>query len=213
MTLTPDELLTTTRAVRKRLDLERPVPRAVIEECLDLALQAPNGSNLQLWQWVVVDDRELVAGLAKLYNESVEEYSKVYDADRAAKNMGGQVPGFDRMTESVMYLAENLHRVPALVIPCMVGRMEKLGVFHQASLWGSVLPAVWSFMLALRSRGLGSAWTTVHLHRERQAAELLGVPYEHYTQAGLFPVAYTLGTDFKRAPRTPASQVMHWNQW
>ncbi len=211
--LTPDELLTTTRSVRKRLDYSRPVPRALIEECLDLALQAPNGSNLQLWQWVVVDDRQLVAELAKLYNEAIAEYSEVVNAGGESLYADGGPPGFDRMTESVMHLAENLHRSPALLVPCMTGRLEEMGVFHQASLWGSILPATWSFMLALRSRGLGSAWTTVHLHRERQAAELLGIPYERYTQAGIFPVAYTLGTDFKPAIRTPAAKVLHWNRW
>ena len=212
LSLSPDELLSTTRAVRKRLDLAKPVERAVIEECLDLALQAPNGSNLQLWQWVVVDDRAQIAALAKLYNEAIEDYSREYDSDRLRMGAGA-APGFDRLTESVMYLAENLHRVPALVVPCIIGRMDSVGVFHQASQWGSVLPAVWSFMLALRSRGLGSAWTTVHLNREKQAADVLGIPYERYTQAGLFPVAYTLGSGFKRATRQPATAVTHWNRW
>ncbi len=210
--LTPDELLTTTRAVRKRLDFDKPVERSVIEECLDLALQAPNGSNLQLWQWVVVDDRDQIAALAKVYNEAIEAYSREYATDRLREGAAA-APGFDRLTESVMYLAENLHRAPLLLVPCINGRMESVGVFHQASQWGSVLPAVWSFMLALRSRGLGSAWTTVHLNREKQAAEVLGIPYDRYTQAGLFPVAYTLGTEFRRAARQPSSAATHWNAW
>jgi nitroreductase len=209
--LTPDELLTTTRSVRKRLDFEREVPRELIEECLAIALQAPNGSNLQLWQWLVVDERETVAEIAALYNEAIAEYAKVYSADTSRLG-ASRAPGFERLTESVMHLAQNLHRAPALVIPCMVGRMETLDVFQQASLWGSILPAAWSFMLALRSRGLGSAWTTVHLHREKEVAGLLGIP-THYTQAGLFPVAYTLGTRFKPAPRKPLAAVLHWNHW
>jgi len=184
----------------------------VLEECLDVALQAPNGSNLQAWQWVVVDERAQIEALALIYNEAIAEYAKQYDSDRSRMGAGA-APGFDRLTESVMYLAANLHRVPVMVVPCIVGRMERAGVFHQASQWGSVLPAVWSFMLALRSRGLGSAWTTVHLHREEQAAEVLGIPYDRYTQAGLFPVAYTLGSEFKRARRQPAGAVMHWNRW
>ncbi|MBW2266961.1 MAG: nitroreductase family protein [Deltaproteobacteria bacterium] len=212
MTLSSDDLLTTTRAVRKRLDLDKPVERAVVEECLDLALQAPNGSNLQGWQWVIVDDRDQIAALARIYREAIEAYSKEYDTD--ALRMGASAtPGFDRLTESATYLAENLQRVPVLVVPCINGRMEGAGIFHQASQWGSVLPAAWSFMLALRSRGLGSAWTTVHLNREKQAADVLGIPYERYTQAGLFPVAYTLGTEFKRAARQPSSSVTHWNRW
>jgi nitroreductase len=209
--LTPDELLTTTRSVRKRLDFERPVPRRVIEECLEVALQAPNGSNLQLWQWLVVDERELVAELATLYNDAIADYAEAYASD--TMGLGAeQAPGFDRMTESVLHLARNLHRAPALVIPCIAGRLENRGVFHQASLWGSILPAAWSFMLALRSRGLGSAWTTVHLHRERQAAELVGIPASH-TQAGLFPVAWTVGRQFRPAQRRPLSEVLHWNRW
>jgi len=210
--LTPDELLTTTRAVRKRLDFEKPVSRGLIEECLEVALQAPNGSNMQLWRWVVVDDRNTIEKLAGLYNEAIEEYSKLYDSGELGEK-ARQAPGFDRMTESVMHLAQNLHRSPTLVVPCIAGRLETQSIFSQASLWGSVIPAIWSFMLALRSRGLGSAWTTVHLHREKEAATLLDIPYTHYTQAGLFPVAYTLGTEFKRARRRPAADVIHWNRW
>ena len=129
--LTPDALLTTTRSVRKRLDFERAVPRATIQACLEIALQAPNGSNLQLWQWLVVDDRETVAKIAGLYNEAVAEYAKLYAADTSRLG-ASRAPGFERMTESVMHLAQHLHRAPALVIPCMVGRMEKQGVFEQA---------------------------------------------------------------------------------
>ena len=210
--LSADELLTTTRTVRKRLDFEKPVPRQIIHDCVDLALQAPNGSNLQRWRWILVDDPKLIGNLAALYNEAIAAYSKKYVEGGLAKAPGDD-PAFDRMNESVMYLAENLHRSPALVIPCMPGRMEGTEVFEQASQWGSVLPAIWSFMLALRTRGLGSAWTTVHLHREKEAAELLGIPAARWTQTGLFPVAYTLGTEFMRAPRKPAEAVIRWNGW
>ncbi len=212
LSLTTDELLTTTRAVRKRLDFEKPVPRDLLRECPELALQAPNGSNMQQWRWVMVDNRNTIEKLAGLYNEAIEDYSKEY-ASGAMAARARQDPGFDRMTESVMHLARNLHRSPVLVVPCVTGRLETEGVFGQASLWGSVIPAIWSFMLALRSRGLGSAWTTVHLHREKEAAAILDIPYAHYTQAGLFPVAYTLGTEFKPAPRRPAPDVTHWNRW
>lgn len=208
----PDDLLTTTRAVRKRLDFDRSVPRSLIEECLELALQAPNGSNRQQWRWLIVDDAQLVAELATIYNDAIEEYSKEYRraglADQPGKN-----PAFDRMNESVQYLAQNFHRAPALVIPCLRGRMEEQTTFAQASQWGSIIPAIWSLMLAFRSRGLGSAWTTVHLHQEKEAADLLGIPHEAYTQAGLFPVAFTQGTDFRRGPRRPAAEVTRWNHW
>ena len=210
---TADEVLTATRSVRRRLDFDRPVPRALIEECLDLALQAPNGSNLQLWQWLVVDDRKLIEEVARLYNEAISWYSEQVNSGQENVYASGPPARFEQMTESVLYLAENLHRSPALLIPCIAGRLDRASVFHQASMWGSILPATWSFMLALRSRGLGSAWTTVHLHREKETADLVGIPYEEYTQAGLFPVAYTLGSDFRRAVREPLSSVLHWNAW
>ena len=212
LSLTPDELLTTTRAVRKRLDFDREVSRSLIEECLDVGLQAPNGSNMQLWQWVVVDDRGTIERLAAVYNAALAAYSEVYESQGLSER-AQQDPGFGRMTESVMHLAENLHRSPAILIPCIAGRMDSLDIFSQASLWGSVIPAIWNFMLALRARGLGSAWTTVHLHREAEAAELLGIPYAEYTQAGLFPVAYTLGTEFRPGHRAPVAEVLSWDRF
>jgi nitroreductase len=210
--LSIDELLTTTRSVRRRLDLERPVSRAVVEECLALALHAPNGSNQQFWQWIVVDDPQVRAAVAKLYNQGLADELAALSAgtgDRPPVDYSG--PAQQRMTVSVNYLAENMHRAPVLVIPTIIGRLDQAGIFLQASMWGSILPAVWSFMLALRSRGLGSAWTTLHLHREREMAELLGIPFEQRTQAGLFPVAYTLGTQFKRGLRRPLGEFVHWN--
>jgi nitroreductase len=205
-----DQALTTTRAVRKRLDLSRPVERSVVEECLSLALQAPNGSNRQLWRWILIDDPALKAKVADVYRASLDSYAasgvsadKPVVADRTA-------PEVIRMSESVMYLREHLEEVPVLVVPLLAGRVDGASVFFQASMWGSVIPAVWSFMLALRSRGMGSAWTTIHLHQEAQMAELLGIP-DTYTQAGLFPVAYTIGTDFGRAARKPVHEVASWN--
>ena len=100
-----------------------------------------------------------------------------------------------------------------MAIPCHTGRLEGADVFTQASAWGSVLPAVWSFLLALRERGLGSSWTTLHLPNEKEAAELLGIPFDRYTQVGLFPIGYTLGTDFKAASRVEAGRFIHWEQW
>lgn len=209
---TPDELLATTRSVRKRLDLERPVERSIIEECIDLAIQAPTGSNTQRWHWVVVTDPERKAQIAEHYAASFDPYF----ASEGATYPEGDPRG-DRaaaVSESAKYLRDHFHEVPAMVIPCQWGRVsEGAGTAEQAGYWGSILPAVWSFMLALRARGLGSAWTTLHLPREREVAELLGIPYDHCTQAGLFPVAYTLGTDFKRASRLPASEVIHWGEW
>jgi nitroreductase len=207
--LTADEVLTTTRSVRKRLDLERPVSRALIEECLEIAFQAPNGSNLNLWKWVVVDDPDLIRKAAELYDQSQEDFLQLYGANYRGSDLGGQ----EKMTESVFHLRKTMGQVPAMVFPLMPGRADGMDVFQQASAWGSILQAVWSLFLALRVRGLGSAWTTVHLTREKQMAELLGIPMDRYTQTGLFPVAYTIGTDFKKALRRPVEDVVSWNRF
>jgi nitroreductase len=207
LNLSVDDVLTTTRSVRKRLDLEKPVPREVLLECLELALQAPTGSNAQGWQWMFVDDPEKKKALADIYRTAATPY-----LDQPKPEYGDerdqQRP---RVYDSAKYLNEHLHEVPVMLIPCLEGRPEGTG----AGFWGSLLPAVWSFMLALRSRGLGSAWTTLHLvgDGEKQAAELLGIPYDKYSQGGLFPIAYTKGTDFRPAKRLPADQVAHWDSW
>lgn len=214
--LSNDTLLTTTRTVRKRLDLERPVPRTVIEECLEIALQAPNGSNHQQWRWIVLDDPALIGRASAIYRAAIEQYSADIAAGREQYLQGG--PRHAQIGESVAHLRENMHRVPALLVPTLadrfgVHRKRSGATYHEASQWGSILPAVWSFMLALRGRGLGSAWTTIHLLREREMAELLGIPYETHVQAGLFPIAYTIGTEFRRAARHPLSEVLRYNRW
>jgi len=208
--LTPDQVLSTTRAVRKRLDFDRPVPRSVIAECLALALQAPNGSNMNTWRFIAVDDRDTIARMAAIYDAALQDYVRSLGEAVGRNYAGAGVPGFDRIDGSVQYLRDHLHRVPVLVVPVFAGRPEGADVFAQASLWGSVIQAVWSFMLALRPRGLGSCWTTGHLNRESEMAALLGIP-RGYTQAGLFPVAYTLGTDFRPAWRKPVEEVLDWN--
>ena len=211
--LTPDELLTTTRSVRKRLDFDRPVPRDVIRECLEIAFQAPNGSNLNTWRWVVIDDPALVASAAEIYDGGLEDFIKTLGDATGENYMGASIPGADRISTSVEYLREHFHRCPALLVPLMAGRCEGLNAFYQASQWGSIVQAVWSFFLALRARGLGSAWVTGHLWREQQLAELLGIPFERHTQVGLFPIAYTIGTEFRPAYRKPLDEVVGWNRY
>jgi len=209
LNLTVDEVLTTTRAVRKRLDTSRPVPRAVIEECLELALQAPNGSNRNDWRWIVVDDRALVRRLA---DEYVAAMGVLHSGEvPSPRFLKGDTPREDRLLESAFALPDKLPEMPALLIPLMPGRVENTSVVEQAAMWGSMLPAVWSFMLALRERGLGTCWATVTTRREREIAEILGIPFDAYTQAGMFPIAYTIGTDFRRAYRKPVSEVLGWN--
>lgn len=204
-----DELLATTRAVRKRLDLQRPVPRDVIEECLELAVQAPTGSNSQSWRWVLVDDADKRKGLADLYRKSADAYLAQAGAE-AEKHGDAQT---QRVFGSAVYLAEHLHEVPLHLIPCVKGRPPaETPPAMLAGLYGSIFPAVWSFQLALRARGLGSALTTLHLAHEREAAELLGLP-DDVLQVALLPVAYTKGTDFKRAERPSVSTITHWNGW
>jgi nitroreductase len=204
--LTPDELLTTTRSVRRRLDLDRAVGREVLTECLELALQAPSGSNRQAWHWVFVTDPAVKDALAGLYREC---FAAAYGPDVVPEMTELE----RRMWLSARYLADNLGRAPVILIPCQWGRPDAAGVPEQAAYWGSLLPAVWSFMLALRSRGLGSAWTTLHLHREQQAAELLGIPYARCAQAAMIPIAYTQGLDFKPGPRKPSAAMVHWDRW
>ena len=202
--LTPDELLTTTRAVRKRLDLARPVEREVVEECLAVAQQAPTAGYAQNWHFVVVTDPELRAGLGELWRRAGSAY-----LERRAPR-GGQ--GL-RITDAVRHLLDHIHEVPVHVVPCVTGRTDGAPSWQQAGRWGSIIPATWSFMLAARARGLGTAWTTFHLFYEREAAELLGIPYEEVMQAALIPVAYTIGTDFKPGRRAPLESIVHWDGW
>jgi nitroreductase len=207
-----DQLLTTTRTVRRRLDLERPVDRSVVLECLSLAFQAPNGSNLQLYDWVLVDDPATREQVAAVYRAAMAD-QRAASARRTGPSVYPDTPAQRRIADSVLYLHDHLHEVPVLVIPTLSGRLDGASIFEQASRWGSVLPAVWSLMLALRARGLGSAWTTIHLHREAEMAGLLGIPYDQVTQVGLFPVAYTIGTDFRPADRSASERAIHWNHW
>lgn len=209
--LSVDEVLTTTRAVRKRLDTTRPVPRNLIEECLDLALQAPNGSNRNTWRWIVVDDRETIAKLASEYRAAMGLLNS--GAMPTPNPLGSGIPGEDKILESAYALVEKLPDMPAILIPLMPGRPDGTNVVVQASMWGSIVQAVWSFMLALRERGLGSIWATVATRREREIAELLGIPHDRYTQIGMFPIAYTIGTDFHRAWRKPVEDVLDYNRF
>jgi nitroreductase len=199
-----DHLLTTTRAVRKRLDLTRPVSRDVVLECLRLAIQAPTGGNSQGWRWIVVDDAEKRAAIAALYKKRADPYLDGYRNLSDAANP---------VLDSSIYLTDHLHEVPVFVIPCILGRLpESPSSEEAAGFYGSILPGVWNFQLALRSRGLGSVFTTLHLGYEREAGAILGIP-ETVTQAALIPVAYTVGTDFKPAARRPIDQITYWNGW
>ncbi len=210
--LTAEDVLTTTRSVRKRLDFDRPVDRQTVVDCIDVALQAPTGSNSQGWQWVVVEDADKKKAIADIYAANFAGYAKMPGPEYADGDTRGERR--EKVVSSAQYLADNFHKAPFMVIPCIAGRLgEGTPTAMQAGAWGSILPAVWSFMLALRHRGLGSAWTTLHLPNEKEVADLLGIPYDTVTQAGLFPVAYTKGTDFKKAARLPAEELIHWDQW
>ncbi|MEO8889761.1 MAG: nitroreductase family protein [Jatrophihabitantaceae bacterium] len=210
--LTPDELLTTTRTVRKRLDLERPVPLELIRECLEVALQAPSGSNRQGWQWVVVTDADRRRAVGEVYRRAVREY--VASAGSAANLFADdpeRAPVQQRVGDSVAWLGEHLGEVPVLLIPCIkAGRVLPAG--NQAGLWGSLLPGVWSFMLAARARGLGTAWTTLHLEYEAEVAELLELPPGVH-QGALVPTAFYTGESFRPAARIELDSVLHVDRW
>jgi nitroreductase len=213
--LSIDALLTTTRTVRKRLDLARPVEPEVIRECLELALQAPTASYSQDWHFVVVTDPQQRQALATLYRKGAARYMElmapVFQQRMASSEQEART--LARIVGSGQYLIEHLHEVPVHVIPCIQGRTEHLPIIAQAARWGSIMPAAWSFMLAARSRGLGSSLTSFHLFFEQEAAQVLDIPYEEVMQAGLIPVAYTLGTEFKPAARKPLESVLHWDRW
>ena len=210
---TVDKLLTSTRVVRKRLDLTRPVENKVIEECLEIAIQAPTGGNAQGWRFIVVTDADKRARIGELYRESFFIYARSANEQAATQGKGELYEKQQaRVVKSAVYLAQHMAEVPVMVIPCINGRVENESPMNQAGLYGSILPATWSLMLALRARGLGSAWTTLHLRYEEEIAELLGIP-SHVTQAALLPIAYFTGDDFHPAKRTPAADVTSWNEW
>ncbi|MCE2490568.1 MAG: nitroreductase family protein [Anaerolineae bacterium] len=204
--ISAEKLLTTTRSVRKRLDLTRAVPPEVIKECLQIAIQAPSGSNLQKWHFMVVTDADKRAQIGAWYKESFLQYADTGDGDIQQRRR------HIRLLDSALHLAEHMHEVPALVIPCYEGRVEDAGQMAQAAHYGSILPAVWSFMMALRARGLGSAWTTLHLRYADEVAALLGIPSD-VTQAALLPVACYTGSDFLPARRRAAREFTYWDSW
>jgi nitroreductase len=209
--LSPDELLTTTRSVRKRLDLNKPVPLDLIEECLEIALQAPSASNLQSWHWMVVTDRSVRAEIATFYKRAFDAYAESpSSADRQFADDPTRAMVQHRVGSSAAWLAERIQDVPVLVIACL--SVDQMPDDSQADLWGSVLPAAWSYMLAARVRGLGTAWTTLHLDYEREIAALLNMP-NNVRQGVLIPTAYYTGDTFSRAPRQPLDTVLHVNGW
>ncbi|MEH6585544.1 MAG: nitroreductase family protein [Halioglobus sp.] len=215
LNLSADEVLTTTRAVRKRLDLERPVELPVIKECLEIALQAPSGSNAQGWHFVLVTDREKIGAIAGYYQRAFADYEAgPAQPTRLHIEDPSMAETQERVLNSAQYLAANLSKVPALLIPCMSGRPDNgelpLGII--AGMYGSVIPATWSFMLAARERGLGTCWTTLHLNFEQEIAALLDIP-DAYSQVALIPIAYTRGTHFQAAPRKSLDDSLHIDSW
>ncbi len=209
--LSPDELLTTTRSVRKRLDLSRPVPMALIRECLEIALQAPSGSNAQSWHWIVVTDPAQRTAIGEVYRRAFRAYADAGgpNVERYAGNPARQATQL-RVGESAAWLGDHMGDVPVLVLACR--RVAKLSAANQADVWGSLLPAAWSYMLAARARRLGTAWTTLHLDHEQEVADLLGIP-DDVRQGVLIPTAYYTGDTFRPAPREPLDSVLHLDRW
>jgi nitroreductase len=209
--LAPDELLTTTRSVRKRLDLTRPVPLDLVRECLEVALQAPTGGNSQGWHWVIVTDPELRSGVGGYYRRAFDTYRDGSRRAAAALEDSARRATQERVSASAEYLAERMGEVPVLVLACITAG-EELPAGNQAGLWGSLLPAAWSYQLAARARGLGTAWTTLHLQYEREVSELLGIP-PNVRHGVLLPTAYYTGETFRPAPREPLDRVLHVDRW
>lgn len=214
MNLSFDEVLSTTKAVRQRLDLERPVSREVILECCELANYAPSSRNAQAWSFVFVDALEKRAQVAELYATVWDEHaSPMYENEISSAASPAQKVNAERMFKSSRYLRDHLADVPVILFPVLEGRAETfVDAMWQSLKWGSAIPATWSFMLAARSRGLGTCWTSLHLAVEKEMADVIGVDAEHFTQLAMIPVAYTLGTDFKKPPRRDVSEALHWNQ-
>lgn len=213
--LKADELLSTTRAVRHRLDFSRPVPWRLIEECVDLAVQAPTGRNRQRWHFVVVTDARRRDALADVFRRAVAVVDPGASplSHRDAQRMAIDRRSMARVASGFRHLYDNIHRIPAIVVPCVEGRTDGASALTQSMTWGSILPAVWSFMLAARARGLGTVWTTAQGPLEREMAQILGVPYDEVMLAAFIPLAFTLGTDFRPAPRIPRDQVLHRDRW
>lgn len=213
LNLSADEVLSTTRAVRKRLDFGKPVPRELIEECVDLATQAPTGRNRQRWHFLVVTDDARREVVADIFRRAVHAAGAQPLTAADVRRMSAHPSSMRPIGAGFEYLYDNIHRVPAFVIPAVEGRTDRAGVLEQSMTWGSILPAVWSFMLAARARGLGTVWTTAHAPLERELAAVLGVPYEKVMLAAFIPLAFTIGTDFRPAKRVDREQVLHWEKW
>ena len=211
--LTLDELLTTTRSVRKRLDFSKAVPRQMIEACIVAAQQAPSGGNLQTWGFVVVTEPQKRTALADLYRKGYKTFLSTPIAEAMGYGNPHASAEQQRILSSIAYLVDHLAQVPVLVVPCISPRLEGLPLVLQHAVSGSILPATWNFMLAARARGLGTCWTIFHLYFEEEAATLLGIPHADVAQVALIPVAYTLGTDFKPGPRQPLASMIHWDAW
>ncbi len=215
LSLTPDEMLTTTRAVRRRLDNTRDVPMDVLDECLEIALQAPTGSLRQDWHFVISNDRDQCRAVGEVYSRIwhgmvSDEYlaaSADGQSDEAARS------SYLDMMGSARHLADHFPEIPAILVPCIDGRLDGAPAATQALKWGSVIQAAWSFMLAGRLRGLGTCWTTIHLAAEEEVASILGIPNADVQQVALIPIAYTVGTDFKPGRRKPFDDFVHHNGW
>jgi nitroreductase len=214
--LNPDQLLSTTRAVRKRLDFDRPVSDDVVRECVAAAQQSPAGSNNPNFAFVVVRDEAKRKAVGEVYRQCYGAYKSmdgvyIRTIDKGSEEANAQQ---QRSADSADFLGEHMGDAPVLVIACSVGaRTDGRPGVATAAMMGNVLPAMWSFMLAARGRGLGTCWTTVHLFQEKAVADILGIPYDTVQQVCLTPLAYTKGTDFKPAARPHPDTVIRWDTW
>ena len=203
------EVVRTTRSVRRRLDFDRSVEPAVLERCIDAAVQAPTGMNREAWRFLVLTASEPKQRVADLYRSSFDSLARRFEMERPA-----ELEGVQSLEDRPTYvgLAQNLHRLPALILVCSEGQPDPNEQAMQVAFYASVLPAAWSLMLSLRAEGLGATWTTLLLAEQERVAQSLGIP-EGVTQTVLLPVAYTLGATLRPAARRPAAEVTYWNRW
>lgn len=200
-----DHALMTTRGVRQRLDFDRDVDDQIILDCIDVAEQAPTGGNNGSRRWMIIRDQDTKDRMAELYLSAGVDW-----VIETAKRLEGSGHQNERLMTGARHLGENIARTPALVMPTILGRHDGSG---RPGLFDSVIQSAWSFMVALRARGLGTVWTTMYLNEAPAVAELLDLP-EHVTQICLFPVAYTIGTDFKPTSRRyPAREIAYFDRY
>lgn len=191
-----DHYLSTARSVRRKIDFERPISRKDLEACVNVAVQAPTGIPGETWRFLIVDDGETKQRVAAVYRDVITELM----TERGLP-----------MKQTQQALMDRLPEMPCMVFVCSLGQPMPTHA-GQVAFFGSVLPAAWSLMLAMRVRGIGATWTSVLSARCEQIAEILNIP-DDVTQTVMLPCGYTKDATLKPADRLSAADVTYWNSW